>query len=289
MAGQWSGIFPVHADGLPLLGLNPIVFLDRHLYSIPTHGKAGALPFTDDKPHSHSTKRPEMTTDQLLTGSHLRTYNKIFLHPASHNLEWREVHMLLAKLGHIGAEVNGNMKVTRNGHSLILRPHHTKDVEDTDELVALRHFIERSESKNAEPEGGTDPLLLVIDHHEARLFRSTAHGASPLQILPHEPSHFFRHAHNSKDFSRGQEKPDPNSFFEPVAHAMRAASHILVFGTGTGSSSEMDQFIAWLKSHHPELSGRVIGALVVDEHHLTEGQLLAKARDFYASAGTAPK
>jgi hypothetical protein len=51
-------------------------------------------------------------------------------------------------------------------------------------------------------------------------------------------------------------------------------------------SSEMDQFIAWLKTHHPEVAKRIIGSQVVDEHHLTTGQLLAKAREFYASHRT---
>jgi len=45
----------------------------------------------------------------------------------------------------------------------------------------------------------------------------------------------------------------------------------------------MEQFIAWMKNHHPELAKRIVGSLVVDEHHLTEGQLLAKAKDFYAN------
>lgn len=49
----------------------------------------------------------------------------------------------------------------------------------------------------------------------------------------------------------------------------------------------MDQFIAWLKSHHTALAKRIIGSLAVDEHHLTEDQLLAKAREFYARPRTA--
>jgi hypothetical protein len=58
---------------------------------------------------------------------------------------------------------------------------------------------------------------------------------------------------------------------------------MLILGTDTGTSSETDQFVAWLKLHHPELAKRIIGSLVVDEHHLTDGQLLAKAREFYAN------
>jgi len=84
-------------------------------------------------------------------------------------------------------------------------------------------------------------------------------------------------------FSRGQEKPDPDSFFEPVAAMLNGAGKILIFGTGTGMSSEMDQFVAWLNLHHPIVAKRIIGSLVIDEHHLTEGQLLAKARELFAN------
>lgn len=118
--------------------------------------------------------------------------------------------------------------------------------------------------------------LLVIDHCEARIFRSEMSGAVPERILPHELEDDFRPAH-------GQKKPDQNSFFEPVAKALQAAGQILIFGTGTGKSSAMEQFITWLKVHHAELAKRIIGSLVVDEHHLTEGQLLARAREFYAN------
>jgi len=229
-----------------------------------------------------------MTSPAALTGSQLRTYNTIFQHPVSHNLEWRHVRALLATLGEIAEEPNGNLKVTRNGQVLVLHPPRTKDVSETDELMALRHFLKQSESAPPEAKESEMHWLVVIDHHEARIFQSEMHGAIPHQILPHEPDDYFRHAHNSKDFSRGQEKPDPNSFFEPVAKALQAPGRILVFGTGTGTSSEMEQFMAWVKLHHPELAQRIIGCLVVDEHHLSPDQLLAKAREFYASARTPP-
>jgi hypothetical protein len=48
----------------------------------------------------------------------------------------------------------------------------------------------------------------------------------------------------------------------------------------------MEQFTEWLKSHHPELTARIIGSVVVDEHHLTEAQLLEKAREFHAAPAT---
>jgi hypothetical protein len=228
-----------------------------------------------------------MNAPSQLTGSHLRTYKMIFQHPVSHNLGWHDVHALFRQLGTVEEEANGNLKVTRNGQSIVLHPHHAKDVSETSEVMYLRHFIERSESPPPEANQGETHWLLVIDHHEARIFRSEMHGAMPQKILLDGGGKYFRHAQDSMEISRGKEKPDPNSFFEPVVQALRGGGQILIFGTGTGTSSEMEQFIAWSKVHHPQLASRFIGSLGVDEHHLSEGRLLAKAREFYAKAGMA--
>jgi hypothetical protein len=57
---------------------------------------------------------------------------------------------------------------------------------------------------------------------------------------------------------------------------------VLVFGGGTGKSSAMDHLLFDLRHFHPEVTARVIGTVKIDAHHITEGQLLAKAREFYA-------
>jgi hypothetical protein len=226
-----------------------------------------------------------MSSSSTLAGSHLRAYNAIFQHPLSHNLEWHDVFAMLRKVGQVNEEPNGHLRVTRNGQVLVLHPPRTKDVSSPDEIMALRHFLERSGTAESDPQSTDSHWLLVIDHQEARIFRAEMHGAIPQKILPHEPDRYFRHAHNSKDFSRGHEKPEPNSYFEPVAEALHAKGQILVFGSGTGGSSEMEQFIAWVKLHRPEVAGRIVGSLVVDEHHLTTDQLLSKAREYYALRG----
>jgi len=223
-----------------------------------------------------------MTSTAQLTGSHLRTYRTIFQHPISHNLGWHDVHALFRHIGQVEEEPNGNLKVTRNGQLLVLHPSRGKDVDTTEEVMALRHFLERSEATPPAASAADHHWLVVIDHQGARIFRSEVKDSLPEKILPHDPDEYFRHAHNSKDFSRGQEKPDPNSFFEPVAKALQSGGPILLFGTGTGTSSEMEQFVAWLKKHRADIAARIIGSLTVDEHHLTEGQLLAAARVYYA-------
>src|ERR1017187_10775065 len=105
-----------------------------------------------------------MTSPAALTGSHLRAYNAIFQHPLSHNLAWHDVYAMLRQLGHAEEEPNGNLRVTRNGQVLVLHPPRTKDVAEADELMALRHFIERSETAAPGSNGKEAHWLLVIDH-----------------------------------------------------------------------------------------------------------------------------
>ena len=79
-----------------------------------------------------------MNTTTSLTGAHLRTYNTIFQHPISHNLGWQDVHGLFRHLGQVEEEANGNLKVTRNGETLVLHPSRTKDVSEMDEIMSLQ-------------------------------------------------------------------------------------------------------------------------------------------------------
>ena len=222
-----------------------------------------------------------MNPPSNLNGSHLRTYNTIFQHPVSHNLNWREVLSMFKHLGEVVTESNGNLKITRNGQTLVLHRPKTKDVANADEVISLRHFLEKSEAIPPTADVKDAHWLLLIDHHEARIFRSEIHGGLPRRILPME---YFRHTRDSGEVSRGKEKPDPTGFYKPVAVALRAADQILIFGAGTGTSNEMNQFTAWLNKHHPELARRIVGSIVVDEQRLTDDQLLAKAREFYTAA-----
>ena len=72
-----------------------------------------------------------------------------------------------------------------------------------------------------------------------------------------------------------------------MAQALPATGQLLVFGNSTVTSAEMEEFVAWLRLHHPQAAARIIGALAVDEHHLTESQLLARAREIFANARVA--
>jgi hypothetical protein len=222
-----------------------------------------------------------------LTGTHLRTYERIFQHPLSHNLAWRDVLALFSHLGDVGMETNGHRKITRNGQVLVLPVANVKDVAEADELMKLRHFLEASEPGPAEPKQRPALVLVVIDHEKARVFPMEMNGAAPQLIVPYTTEEHFRQAHAARDYASGKENPAPHDFFEQIAAALRGAGEILLFGPGTGTSSEMEQFTHWLKKHHRDLAPQIIGTVAIDEHHLTEPQLEAKAKEFYHAQRTA--
>lgn len=224
-----------------------------------------------------------MTPPPSLSGAHLRTLHTIFQHPISHNLGWHDVHALFRQLGQVEEQPNGNFKVTYHGQTLVLPHSQQKDISEVDDLMRIRHFLEHA----APPTIAAAPVdvswLLVINHHEARIFRSCIAGTTASHILPH---HISSESHGYSGLVRGQEKPANHDFFEPLAKLLKPAGQVLVFGSGRGGGSEMDQFVAWTRIHHADLAARIAGSQVIDEHHLTDAELLAKARDFRADVAT---
>ena len=125
-------------------------------------------------------------------------------------------------------------------------------------------------------------LLVVIDHREARVYRTDILGAVPERLVPYDPHGHGRHLQSAHEPTDGKRLPERKSYYEAIAKTLRGADQILLFGSGTGASSAMDQLLAELEVHHPDVAGKIVGSVGVDAGHTTENQLLAKARDFYA-------
>jgi hypothetical protein len=125
-------------------------------------------------------------------------------------------------------------------------------------------------------------LLVVIDHQEARVYRTELHGAVPQRLVPYDPFGYRKHLHSVNEWTEGKRQPERKSYYEAIAKTLRGAEQVLLFGSGSGRSSAMDQLFADLKEHHHDVAEKVIGSVVVNPHHTTENQLLAHARDFYA-------
>ena len=221
-----------------------------------------------------------------LSGHHEKVYQQLLQHPMPHNLQWREVRSMLGAMpdAEVVEDDKGTVKITRNGQTLVLHRPRGKDLADAKELMQVRHFLERSETPTPQPSPAGTHLLVVIDHREARIFSTELNGSVPHRIVPYDPFGFGRALHYNQDDSNGQRKPEQKSFYEAVAKTLRGAQQILMFGTGTGTSSAMEYLLADLNKNHSDIAKRVVGSVAVDEHHLTEDQLLAKAREMFVAA-----
>ena len=131
------------------------------------------------------------------------------------------------------------------------------------------------------PQEDAGHMLVVIDHRAARIYKTELHGALPQCITPYDPHGYGRNLHYVQDDSNGQRKPERKSFYEAIVKTLQSAKAIVLFGSATGASSAMEQLLADMQRNHPEVAKRVLGSMAIDAQHLTENQLLAKAREFY--------
>jgi hypothetical protein len=88
-----------------------------------------------------------MDDDSVRTASvnadHRGTLERIFRHPASGNIEWRQVRSLLDAVGTVIEEHNGKLKVTLGDETEVLQPPRGKDI-DKQLIVDLRRMLTRA-------------------------------------------------------------------------------------------------------------------------------------------------
>ncbi len=78
-----------------------------------------------------------------LGSHHLDTLNRLFAHPTSRNIEWREMKALLESIGAASEAPDGALRVTLGGETEVLRRPHGKDI-DVQMVVDLRRMLTRA-------------------------------------------------------------------------------------------------------------------------------------------------
>jgi hypothetical protein len=220
--------------------------------------------------------------DSQTLGTHKSTYDAVFQHPMARNLQWKDVKSMLETLADTTEDNDGVMKFTRNKRTLVLHTPRRKDFSDVESLMKIRHFLAHSEAPIPEPVAEGVHLLVVLDHREARIFKTEMHGSVPQRILAYNANDGHRHLHHVEADSNGQRKPEPKAYYDAIARTLADAQSILIMGSSTGGSSAMEHLAEDLKKHHPALAKRIAGTVVINEQHMSEDQLLAEARTFYA-------
>ena len=230
---------------------------------------------------------PPADGQHKLSASHRRTLHALFAHPISHNLEWRDVVALFAAIGSAEEKPNGEFSFRLGSASHIMRGPHGKDI-GVEELVALRHFATSAgwgpngaEAQAAPAGHAPGGLLVVVDHHEARIYEvdTAARDAAEHTIRPYDPHHFLHHlTHKDELRERGQRAPEEASYYDAIAHAIAAALRVVLVGHGAGKSNAAHHLAEYLKAHHRETFDKVSVEIAADISHLTSPQLLEIAR-----------
>lgn len=226
-------------------------------------------------------------TPSSLTGSHRRTLEAIFRHPASHNLEWSDAVGLIGKIGDVQKQANDTFVFEIAGQRYLMRKPHSKDLTSND-VSDLRHFLmqagispEHPSEAISHPDPVAPDLLIVVDHHGTKVFHVdvTSGEASEHVIKPYDPHHFLYHLkHKDQSRERGQRAPEEPAYYAAIAEAVAAGGRIVVIGHGAGQSNAAHHLTEYLKSHHPETYKRVVDETVCDLSAITTPQLMAMAR-----------
>jgi hypothetical protein len=222
-----------------------------------------------------------------ITGSHRRALDAIFRHPSAHNLEWSDVMGLIGKIGDAHEKANGEFVFEVAGKRLVMRKPHAKDM-TSDEVIDLRHFLgqagfspEHPSEAAVRPNPAAPSLLIVVDHHEAKIFHVdvTSDNASEHVIRPYDPHHFLHHvAHKDQSRERGQRAPEEPEYYEKIANAVTLGGKIIVVGHGAGKSSAAHHLTEYLRLHHRATYQRIVRDIDADLSSITTPQLLDLAR-----------
>jgi hypothetical protein len=228
-----------------------------------------------------------------VTGAEHKTLEAIFRHPSAHNLEWTHVVALIKKIGEVDERANSEFAFHVGGELHLMRKPHSKDLTEA-EVIGLRKFLhlagldqagwspDHAPQPSARAETAAPALVVVMDHHEARIYRvdGSADDPSSQEIKPYDPHHFQHHlAHKDQDREKGQRTPEDPAFYKQIAQAMASGGQIVVIGHGTGKSNAAHHLTEYVRAHDDATFQRIASEVVADLSSTTTPQLLKLAQD----------
>ena len=198
-----------------------------------------------------------------------------------HNLSWSEAVELVEHVGVVQPHGEDEFEFRVGRQRAFFKRPHTHDL-GLEEVSRLRKLLkEAGEGPQAEAPARPSRMIVVIDHHAARVYQDFGGSrlADERKVQPYDPHYFHHHLiHRKEAHYRGERVPEEDSFYEEIASDLTPANEIVLIGHATGKSSAADFLKAYLKNHHPDTSRRIIGTESADLSALTEPELEALAK-----------
>jgi hypothetical protein len=200
----------------------------------------------------------------------------------AHNLSWNEAVELVEHLGGDVQPHGGDEFVFLvSGQRVFFKRPSTHDL-GVEEVSRLRKLLKKP-APDSPVEKTSQPgrMIVVIDHHAAHVYKDFG-GSRPADertVRPYDPYNFHHHLiHRKEAHYRGERVPEEDSFYEEVVQAITPANEIVLIGHGTGKSNAADFLKEYLKTHHPDVSRRVIATESADLSAVTEPEIEALAK-----------
>ena len=198
-----------------------------------------------------------------------------------HNLSWSEAVELVEHLGEVQRHGGDEFVFRVGAHRVFFKKPQTHDL-GLEEVSRLRKLL-KDAGPIAQVEEPAQPsrMIVVIDHHAAHVYRDLG-GSRPVdehKVQPYDPFHFHHHLiHRKEAHYRGERVPEEDSFYEEIAKDITPANEIVLIGHATGKSNAADFLKEYLKTHHPDISRRVIATKSADLSAVTEPEIEALAK-----------
>jgi hypothetical protein len=230
-----------------------------------------------------------MTTIHL-NGHHQKTLDAIRAHPTPHNVEWHDVLSLLGHLGTVTERHNGAFDVRIGHHGFVLDRPKGHDVTG-DQIRALQKFLtqkflastDQSASPDTSARAGGRPCIVLIDHHQAKLFdldEAHDHAAAPKVHVPEDGDGSRRrleHRQGNDDHDGGHSSED-SGYYEAICGDLEQAGPIVVLSDGQGRSSAGDYLVGYVRRHHAGIAVRIVATDRIDISHVSDSQAVAAGR-----------
>ena len=231
-----------------------------------------------------------------LSRQHQRTLALLWSHPLPHGLRLAELEALLLALG-ASVQRQGSRLEVRFPQGPLTWIHAGGGGLPQGDLAPeaiqrLRHLLAEAGITPDHPQPLRDGprgdqalrLVLVLDHHQTRLFRFEGETVDRALLRPHGlwgSGENLSHRHD-RDIA-GQRAPLDHAYLEQIALALQGADAVLLLGHGHGQSDLRTLLLRHLNTRHPALLQRLEASETVDTSALTEAQLLALAREHFGN------
>jgi len=208
-------------------------------------------------------------------------YQNLLSSNLPHNLSWSEALELIKHLGEVQPHGDDEFVFRVGDRRAFFKKPHTHDL-GIEEVSRLRKFLkEAGPGAHVQEPAQHSRVIVVIDYHAAHVYQDFG-GSRPAdehKVRPYDPFNFHHHLiHRKEAHYRGPRVPEEDSFYEEITKDITSANEIVLIGHATGKSNAADFLKEYLKTHHSEISRRVIATEKADLSAVTEPEIEALAK-----------